>query len=244
MINKEYISRFLANPFGFIKRVLYKFTYGPLKYSKGNDYKASEYWDDRFSKYDKNLMGPGDEALNESGNLDMYELCKKRFLNLCDVHKLDFKESKLLEIGIGNGFYTNILKEKGLEDYQGADISDVLFESLRKKYSPYSFLKIDVTTQKLTGTYDIVLLIDVIQHIVNEEKLEFAFKNIREVVAPGGYFVLTPILNMNKKQFFYLKSWSLQTIMANFKGFIFIDIVPFKESHMILLQKPYEGQKQ
>ncbi len=235
---KEISTRFKRNPLGMVKRVLYKYTLGPLKYGKGSDYQAKKYWDDRFTKFHQDHLAPGDEALNEEENVAYYNACRDKFLSLSQKHQLDFASLKILEIGLGNGFYTKILFNNGAKDYTGVDITNSFFEKFESEYPGIHLIQQDISVEELEGEFDFILLIDVIQHIVDKSKLEKTFANINRALKPGGYFILTPVLNMDKKHFFYLHSWSLQTIMQCFKGFLFTDIIPFKESSLILLQKP------
>ena len=62
---KDILSRFKKDPLDFIRRALFKTIVGSRKYGKGNDYDATRYWHNRFSKYGQSLKGAGDEGLSE-----------------------------------------------------------------------------------------------------------------------------------------------------------------------------------
>ena len=48
----------------------------------------------------------------------------------------------------------------------------------------------DTTSDVLDGSFNVVLMIDVVEHIVEETKLDFAMQNVDRCLAPGGVFVL------------------------------------------------------
>ena len=95
-----------------VKKVFYKLLIDPLKYGKKNDYDATKYWHDRFSKYGDSIKGPGNESISEEENWKMYEDAKSVFLTTCQKENILFKSSSFCEIGLGIGFYTQILKDQ------------------------------------------------------------------------------------------------------------------------------------
>lgn len=234
---KDIFSRFKTDPLGFIKRALYKTIIGPLKYGKGNDYAAHKYWCDRFSKYGLSLKGAGDEGLSEEENKKMYAEAAKVFTDLCLREGADFQSISVLEIGCGTGFYTHLLHNLGVKSYVGVDITDVLFPELRRKFSQFRFIKKDITSDKIEGKFDLIVMIDVIEHIVNEAKLSFAMENVKKCLSDNGIFIIAPILNTNKRHLFYLRSWSLEDIKRRFSGYVFEELISFRNSHILIIRR-------
>ena len=210
--NTGHLARFLQNPAGFIKRAAYKTFIGPLKYKKGDRYDAPRYWNDRFSKYGLSILGPGDEGLTEEQNNRMYKEAEKSFLDVCRAEGIDFSKNRVLEIGLGNGFYTEVLHRQGARDYHGLDIADVLFPSLRERFPTFRFTQKDITADPIAGTFDAIFLIDVIQHIVTEEQLSFALQNISRCLAPNGKFIVGPMVKDGKKSLYYVHPWDIQVV--------------------------------
>lgn len=233
---KDILFRFKENPLGSIKRFLYKTTIGPLKYKKGNGYDASKYWTDRFSAYGMSIKGPGDNGYSEKENIKIYRKEARAFKDL-PWGKADFQNLKVLEVGCGTGFYTQILHKLGVKTYTGVDITDLLFPKLRKKFPQFSFIRKDVTTDKIVGKFDLIVIISVAEHIVEETKLSFAMDNLKKCLSKRGILMLGPIRKQTKKIFFYCQEWSLRDIKQKFPGYIFKKSVPSRKGHIYIINK-------
>jgi 2-polyprenyl-3-methyl-5-hydroxy-6-metoxy-1,4-benzoquinol methylase len=231
------VSRFKKDPLGFIKRTIYKTTIGLIKYGRAGDYDAANYWRDRFAKYGKSIKGPGDEGLSEEENKAMYAEAAKVFMALCRKTGIDFPSAAVLEIGCGTGFYAQVLKGAGVGSYTGLDITDVLFDELKKRFPSFRFIKTDITSAMAEGTYDVVIMIDVMQHIVSDEKLTAAMENVKRCLKKNGVFILSSIKEVGKKRLFYVRSWTLAEVRQRFPGYSFGDLVPFRDSTLIAIRK-------
>jgi SAM-dependent methyltransferase len=230
-------SRFKKDPAGFIKRMLYKTTVGLIKYGRADGYDAARYWRDRLSKYGQSIKGPGDEGLSEGENLKMYAEAAQVFMDLCKKENIDFTGSSVLEIGCGNGFYPRLLKDVGVKSYTGIDITDALFADLKKQFPSFNFIKQDITSETVAGTYDLVIMIDVMQHIVTDEKLSFAMENIKRCLRKNGVFILSSICEVGKRKLFYVRSWTLDEVKKRFSGYSFGALTSFRDSTLIAIKK-------
>ena len=231
------ISRFKKDPLGFVKRALYKILIGPIKYGRGNDYDAHRYWRDRFSKYGLSLRGAGDDGLSEEENEKMYVKAAEVFTDLCQRESVDFQSVRVLEIGCGTGFYTQLLCDLGVKSYVGVDITDVLFPELRKKFPQFKFVRKDIASDKIEGKFNLIVMIDVIEHIVKESKLSFAMENVKKCLLDNGVFIVSPIMDVSRRHLFYVRSWSLEDIKRRFPGHIFRELVPFRNNHILIIRK-------
>ncbi len=233
----SYLEKFLKDPIGFIKRAFYKLVLGPLKYGKEGGYDADKYWSDRFSKYGYNLQGAGDESKSVEENEQMYKDAAEAFRKIITEEKIDYDNLKVLEIGVGSAFYTQIFKEDGVTDYTGLDIADVLFEKHKEKFPNYKFVKSDITQDNVEGEFDLVTLIDVSQHIVKEEKLIAALRTIKGCMGEKSVFLIAPLSSMVKKQHFYVHSWSPEFVKNQFTGFEFKNIDDFRGDKGLIIRK-------
>jgi SAM-dependent methyltransferase len=231
------VSRFAKDPVGFIKRVLYKTTIGAIKYGRADGYDAARYWQDRFSRYGRSIKGPGDEGLSEGENEKMYAEAAEVFFALCKKEGIDFTKSTVLEIGCGNGFYTQLLKDAGVKSYTGIDIADALFPDFNNRFPAFKFIKKDITDDTINGTYDVIIMVDVIQHIVNDAKLTHAFENVKRCLGANGVFILSAISEVHKRRLFYVQAWMLEDIKQRFVGYSLGDVVPFRESAIVAIRK-------
>lgn len=103
------ISKLRNDPLGFFWRAIYKTVIAPVKYRGKGGYDAARYWGDRLAKYGTAMKGVGDEGLSEQDNRAMYERAGAAFLDLCRQEGIEFSSARVLEIGCGNGFYTQLL---------------------------------------------------------------------------------------------------------------------------------------
>lgn len=242
MITKLFRERAIRNPVAFVGRVLYKLTLERVKYGRGNDYAAESYWTDRFNKFGTSLKGPGYDGLSEKANLEMYEDAGERFAEFCAQQGINFDSKRVLEIGCGTGFYTDRISKMAPKiDYTGIDITDALFPTIQSRHPSFKFIKTDVSQPRHDiGPFDIIVMIDVIEHIVTLEKLQAAMANIKSWLAPGGVFVVGPLVRdqRNRKEFYYVHWWTIQPLEQAFDGYRFSEKVPFRTQHIVAISAP------
>jgi len=231
-------SRFKKDPFAFLCRAFNKLVVAPFKYRVKGNYDAERYWKDRFSRYGLSLKGVGDEGLSDAENDTMYQEAGRSFLSLCRQRRVDFPTARILEIGCGNGFYANLLAEQGVRHYVGIDITDVFFSELRKRHPSFQFSRMDITSDGLHGEFDLILMIDVIEHITSDTGLQAAFDNVKNCLAQDGIFLVAPVPEKGKRSLFYVRFWSLSEIMRHFRDFDVVASVPFRYNRMLAIRKP------
>jgi 2-polyprenyl-3-methyl-5-hydroxy-6-metoxy-1,4-benzoquinol methylase len=233
----EILLKFRRDPMGFLRRAFDKTLVAPLRYRRKGGYDARRYWQDRLDKYGTSLKGVGDEGLSEVDNKVMYEQAALKFLEVCRKEGIDFKQSRVLEIGCGNGFYTQILCDQGVKHYVGIDIADSLFPRMVKRFPGYTFNHCDVTVDAIKGEFDVILMIDVIEHIVGDAALDHAMKAVQDAMAGGGIFLVAPLARKAKKSLFYVRFWTAEDITKRLASFQFSDLVPFRYSHLLAARK-------
>lgn len=107
-----------------------------------------------------------------------------------------FRGGSILEIGAGSGLLARSLIAAGLEfeRYTASELSAVRLEGLRKRLDDprIEVLQLDVesTPEDLTGRYDAVILLALIEHLFDPLR---ALSAVRRMLRPGGFaFVDTP----------------------------------------------------
>jgi len=232
----DLFSKFKNNPLRTIKLILSKTMILPIKYGTKSDYKAHSYWRDRFLKYNLKINAVGNEGLSEEDNLRERAKSIKIFNEVCQKEKIYLEKIQILEIGCGSGFYTQFLLDSGAANYTGVDITDVLFPQLKPKFPHYTFIKQDISMDTLEGKFDLIVMMDVIQHIVNDDKFKFTINNIKSGLSENGIFIVAPITNISKKHLFYVRRWSFADIDQYFPEQNFLTKgIPFRGDEQLLL---------
>lgn len=177
-----------------------------------------------------------DEGFSDAENKERYQATKEKFVEFCEDQNIDFGSSRTLEIGCGTGFYTQTLGELGVKEFTGVDITDVLFNGLRESHPGYQFTRKDITTDKIEGSYDLVVMIDVVQHIVSESKLQFAMENMKECLAKDGVFVIAPLCETSSTAplLYFLRMWSLADVVKHFDDCTISEPASFRDNDSII----------
>lgn len=235
----DWIARLKRDPIGAVQRGVHKLFVAPLKYARGEDYDAARYWRDRFLRHGTSLKSVGDEGMDEQANAEMYEVASEQIIHLIRKHvPPPLSGQCVLEVGCGTGYYTQRLSELGFSDYSGLDITDVYFDELRSRHPTFRFQQGDITEPRSDTDFQVVLCIDVIEHIVTREKFERAMGNLRSALAPGGVLFLAPVNRKGARSLFYVRFWSEKDVRAAFPEFNLLAEASFRNAGLMVLQKP------
>jgi SAM-dependent methyltransferase len=235
----QLIRRLIKDPAGTVKRGLYHAFIGRFKYARRADYDAQQFWQDRFERCGFSFESVTDEVHSEADNREREKAAKEKFLEYCRIQSVDLSSSRALEIGCGTGFYTRTLDESGVKEYTGIDITDALFAGLRERHPRFKFVKQDVTTEKILGSYDLIVMIDVIQHIVSDSKLRFAMQNIKGCLAENGVLIIAPLREITRTApfLYFLRLWSLDDVIQHFEDCEMGQPISFRNGESIIAIK-------
>ncbi len=183
-------------------------------------YDAENFWKKRFASVGLNIRGPGNWSLSTEENEKMYSEAANVFLGLCDQENVDLKKSRVLEIGTGNGFYANLLHEIRVKDYVGIDITDVLFDEIKDALPEANLhlMKLDIAESLPPGKFDLVIMIDVTQHIVDDDAFSNGMQNIRRCLVPGGFLFITSLLEDLGQITFHQRYRAMNSFEKEFKN--------------------------
>ena len=222
--------------FGVLKRCVSSSSQAARYWAPGG-YDVEKYWRHRLHKYGFNLSGVGNINLSHDENKQIYLKAKKVFLSLCYKEGIDFKNIYMLNVGCGTGFYAEIFRENGGKRYLGIDITDILFGKLKQIFPEFQFRKSDISTQELEAQFDLIIMIDVVQHITNDDKFSFAMQNIRSHLSANGIFIVTSWLNDKARHSFYEVSRSMDAFKKEFPSYAFSEPTPFKNKFIFSIKK-------
>ena len=155
-------------------------------------HQPKRFWEDRL-RADFSLRGVGHSGLSVAENEALYSEKVDIMLNLLQRHAVDVATARVLEVGCGTGFWTAFCQTQGVKDYTGIDIAAVVPEQLAPQFPMYQFAQSDIAAGILPdgGSFDVVLCVDVCQHIADPEDFRRALKAIRAAAVPGGHLIIT-----------------------------------------------------
>lgn len=146
-----------------------------------NKYQPREYWDDRLTK-DFSLGGVGFLGLGIAFNEWLYKARLRALNKLLHKHRIDPYGMRILDIGIGTGFYINFWERLGVKHITGLDITRKSISELTVKYPQYTFIRRDISEElSIKHKFDIIIAFDVFFHIVEEHEFEKAISNIKSI---------------------------------------------------------------
>jgi SAM-dependent methyltransferase len=208
------LSRTRVGPIDLTKLAVQKLITGRLKYKSDSRFEARRFWDDRFNRYGTSLRGAGMDGLSEEENDRMYQEAARVLLKTFASQGAELATARVLEIGCGPGFYTRLMSANGVRSYVGVDITDVLFPKLKAEFPDFVFIKADVTADQLPGEYDVIFVIDVLEHILTTDALDRALGNVQRVLAPGGLLVIGPSMDRERRHLYYVHFWSVEDVRS------------------------------
>jgi 2-polyprenyl-3-methyl-5-hydroxy-6-metoxy-1,4-benzoquinol methylase len=217
------------------RRAIFKGIIGPMRYGRSAGYDARRYWQDRLGKYGPSLRGAGHEGLSESDNAQMNADAADTLLKELDRAGLDLPQCEVLDVGPGSGFAARLLHRAGVRSYVGLDITDTLFDRLQSEFPSYQFRRADISEQHVTGYFDLVLMLDVLEHIVDEGRLSDALANARLALKAGGILAVSlPMAEGSPRSLFYLRLWDFKDICGRLSGLILSTPVQWRDGQLIL----------
>ena len=204
----------------------------------------ADYWENRLKK-NYGLDGTGFITLGISYNKWMYKMRRQVVIREVRSLGIDYSQASILDVGSGTGFYLEIWKQLGCGKLSGIDITYIAIENLGKKYPQYEFLKADIgdnldkSFNLFSTTYDIISSLDVLFHIVEDERYRRAFQNIYDLLRPGGIFIFSEnFLHKDSIRSPYQTSRSLSEIedIVRKTGFKILKRSPF----FVLMNNPVD----
>ena len=201
-------------------------------------YRAERFWKRRHLRYKFDMRGVGNCGLTHAENVDDYRRATEVFLEHCQLHNVDFKRARMLDIGCGTGHYADVFRQAGGIRYVGIDITDALFADLRQRHPDFAFRKLDVTQDPVDGIYDLVIMIDVTQHITDEKRFAKTLQHVKACMAPQGLFIVTSWLDESARRSFYEVSRSMDAYRREFPEGQFSQPVRYRDKYLFAIQRP------
>ena len=161
-------------------------------------FNTRKYWEQRLSN-NFDLQGVGFQGVGYEYNEWLYRYrayVLKRLLK-----RYVSKGARILDVGTGTGFYVSLLRKAGYENIHALDFNSVTAMILQKEFPEVTFYNADITqslSNDLAGSFDLVICIDVLFHIVNDELYQRAIKNLSKLAAPNGTIIISENLGLQR----------------------------------------------
>ncbi len=149
------------------------------------------------------------------------------------LNSLPIKNPKILDLGCGSGWFSNILSNFGT--VTAVDLSCEAIKIAKDNYPSVNFIAGDFFTLKLPLSYfDVVISMEVIEHVKDQQRY---IKIINDVLVPSGYLILTTP-NLKMKNWINMNDWDIQPIenwltMKMLKGWLLNDFVILSSTTII-----------
>ena len=162
----------------------------------GKPLAAREYWENRLSEK-WGLHGVGHISYGGPYNEWLYRVRRRVILRELNRLPLDLRESTVLDIGSGTGFWLKIWNSVGVRNLVGSDLARVAVKNLREEHPAIEIRELDIADPEsiagLEGRFDLISAFDVLFHITDEGRFRTAIANVASLLRPGGYLSLIHI---------------------------------------------------
>ena len=211
-----------------------------LRYGRLEGDQAAAFWSDRHAKFGADdLRGVGRESWSHEANAADYADAQQRVRGHVDRLGLALEGARVLDLGCGVGTYAQMLREAGVVDYVGVDIAPTLLPELRARFPGYRFEQHDLSRSAPQGPFDLIVMIDVTQHLVAEGAFPAAMGHVRDALAPGGAFVVTSWLKGPERLSFFEVARPLAAYEEQFPSpeFTLGEREPFREKFLFAIRR-------
>ncbi len=136
------------------------------------------------SNYDEDYLSWKDWESSNFAELSAKD--KKYFALEIGKTKRNFEaNSRVMEIGFGNGRFLRFAKENRWE-ISGTELNEALVRTAKKH--DFNVFQTESLVEFDTAAYDLIVAFDVLEHIPQDKILPFLFE-IKRILKPNGYFI-------------------------------------------------------
>lgn len=161
------------------------------------DFEQAGYWIKRH----EDLKGDPRSVGNLGASLQQNEVGERALVDTIDAVAAVVKSdlSSVLDLGCGYGRVTGAFLGHGMA-YKGFDVSPVAVAEARQSWPQAEFREADLLKWEPAETYDLVCILYVLVHFVQDTDWERFFRSAAHSVAPGGYLVIADSFPAEERQ--------------------------------------------
>lgn len=151
------------------------------------------YWQQRLT--DKYSLGSvGWISLGEAFNRWSYAVRRRVFARAVDATFGPTDTLTVLDVGSGTGFYLQQWQRLGAKRITGCDLTPVAVDELTRRFPAANICRIDIGDEDISlpeNAYDAISVVDVMYHIVDDERYARALGNLAARLKPDGALILS-----------------------------------------------------
>jgi SAM-dependent methyltransferase len=157
----------------------------------GEAYRPPDYWAELHDAAE-DLGIVGYPTLPLVFNRHVYANAARGVLCGLDKAGASVRERGVLDVGSGTGFWVELWRREHAASVSGSDLVPAAVERLRERFPDCEFAPADIGEQApFPGKrFDVVSIMSVLHHIVDEQRFERALVNLASQLAPDGHLVV------------------------------------------------------
>ncbi len=152
-------------------------------------YNPREFWERRHAE-GHDFWTVGRRSFDEKGNRAWYHNLAQDLVTEFRADGLDLQHLSGCEIGAGIGYWTRLVQDLGCKRYLGIEIAEPAVQWLRPQFPSYDFAVADIAGKPLPGSWDVIVMMHVDEHIHGENFLS-ALRHIKGAMTPASRFFTT-----------------------------------------------------
>jgi SAM-dependent methyltransferase len=147
------------------------------------------YWDARHREHGDALSGVGCVLLDEVGNQRDYETKWEHVSRMLEGESANGAR-RILDAGCGVGWFTGQLASFGFAEVEAFDFSATAATQAQRKAPGARVFVSALEDARSDRPYDVVICIDVLFHVVDDERWSQSVRNLASLVAPAGALLI------------------------------------------------------
>jgi SAM-dependent methyltransferase len=161
--------------------------------SPDTEFDPGRYWEQRLSER-YTLGATGWSGLGESFNRWSYAVRRRVFQRVVRDVVRDPSALTVLDVGSGTGFYLEAWRALGVRELVGSDLTSAAVDQLTARFPGTQIHRLDIGAPERSlaeAQFDVISIIDVLYHIVDDARYEQALQNLAAMLKPGGILLFS-----------------------------------------------------
>lgn len=158
------------------------------------DFSADRYWNGTYAEHGATGVAVGIPILGSRFNEWMHRARRDTFLRTCRSLSIEWPSARILDFGSGVGLIVHAWQELGVSQLVASDLTTASVRYLERSAPGVESVVYDLGSGDplpVDGAFDAVSAIDVLFHIIDDNRYRAAVSTIAGALRPGGYAVLS-----------------------------------------------------